>query len=415
MIEILMRILRLNVQRLIGPINFFAVAVLTIGTELPSSAQGTYGQWKNGPRGEADFFPIGVWLQSPKNAPRYKAAGINLYVGLWQGPTEAQLHALKAAGMPVICAQNSLGLAQKDNPMIVGWMHGDEPDNAQAIRGQKGYGPPILPQDIVANYEKMRAADPTRPVVLNLGQGVAWDNYIGRGVRRNHPKDYAEYVKGCDIPSFDIYPAVHSDPAIAGKLEYVAHGVERLARWAGSAKPVWNCIECTRISNTETKPTPQQVRSEVWMSIIHGSRGIIYFVHQFKPAFQEAALLEDQEMLGAVTAINREIKEFAPVLNSATITNGVEVQATAAGGLIALLTKRHGGATYPFTANMRNQPTRAQFTLSDRGNTLVELLDQGRRLAMRKNTFTDEFPPYAVHQYRIPDANLRPTGVSGKE
>ena len=43
-------------------------------------------------------------------------------------------------------------------------------------------------------------------MLLNLGQGVAFDNYIGRGVRRNHPEDYPEYVKGCDIASFDIYP-----------------------------------------------------------------------------------------------------------------------------------------------------------------------------------------------------------------
>ncbi len=34
-------------------------------------------------------FPIAVWLQSPSRAAEYKAIGINLYVGLWRGPTEA--------------------------------------------------------------------------------------------------------------------------------------------------------------------------------------------------------------------------------------------------------------------------------------------------------------------------------------
>jgi hypothetical protein len=33
------------------------------------------------------------------------------------------------------------------------------------------------------------------------------------------------------------------------------------------------------------------------MSLIRGSRGLIYFVHQFKPTFREAALLDDPEML----------------------------------------------------------------------------------------------------------------------
>ena len=143
--------------------------------------------------------------------------------------------------------------------------------------------------------------------MLNLGQGVAWDGWYGRGSRTNHPEDYAQYVQGGDIVSFDIYPAVHDKPAVAGKLWYVARGVERLRGWADGSRIVWNCIECTRISNTKTKPTPQQVKAEVWMSIIHGSQGIIYFCHQFQPRFIEAGLLADEEMARAVGAINREI------------------------------------------------------------------------------------------------------------
>ena len=239
-----------------------------------TDAASPYARWKNGPPSDPAYFPIAVWLQNPKNAERYKAAGINLYVGLWRGPTTNQLAALQQAGMPVICSQNARGLENKDNPIIVGWMHGDEPDNAQSLGRGKGWGPPILPEVIVRDYEKIRGADPTRPVFLNLGQGVAWDNYIGRGVRRNHPEDYPAYLKGCDIASFDIYPVVHDHPDVAGKLEFVARGVQRLRQWTGGQKPVWNCIECTHIGNPSTKPTPQQVRSEVWMSLIHGSRGL---------------------------------------------------------------------------------------------------------------------------------------------
>ena len=90
-----------------------------------------YAQWGNGPSSDPDYFPIGVWLQSPSNATRYQAAGINLYVGLWRGPTAEQLAALSAVGMRVICAQNEVGLAHADDPIIAAWMHGDEPDNAQ--------------------------------------------------------------------------------------------------------------------------------------------------------------------------------------------------------------------------------------------------------------------------------------------
>ena len=282
-------------------------------------------------------------------------------------------------------------------------MHGDEPDNAQARPGGKGYGPPILPEKIVANYERIRAADPTRPVLLNLGQGVAWDNYIGRGVRRNHPEDYKEYVKGCDIASFDIYPAVHSDAAIAGKLEFVPQGVDRLVQWAGPERIIWNCIEASRISNVKTKPTAEQIRSEVWMSLIHGSRGIIYFVHQFKPTFQEASLLEDKELLQAVTALNKQIQELAPVLNGPTIANAIGARPAGQDVPIASMVKQHAGASYLFAVNMRNQPTRGLFKVqSSTGGASVEVLHESRALPAHGGEFTDEFSSYTVHLYRIP-------------
>src|SRR5204863_8168960 len=120
-----------------------------------------------------DFFTLAVWLQEPPNAARYQAAGINLYVGLWKGPTEEQLAELKKHGMHVICAQNAVGLRHKDDATIVGWMHGDEPDNAQSLGRGKGYGPPVLPATIVENDGKLQKADPSRPVLLNLRPGVA--------------------------------------------------------------------------------------------------------------------------------------------------------------------------------------------------------------------------------------------------
>lgn len=359
-------------------------------------------RWKNGLPADEAYFPIAVWLQNPKNAARYRAAGINLYVGLWRGPTTNQLAELQRAGMQVICGQNRLSLEQKDNPVIVGWMHGDEPDNAQSLGQGKGYGPPVPPERIARAYERMRDADPTRPILLNLGQGVAWDNWIGRGVRRNHPEDYPEYVKGCDIVSFDIYPAVHENPEVAGKLEFVAKGVERLGQWTRGEKSVWNCIECTRISNPRIKPTPEQVRAEVWMALIHGSRGLIYFVHQFKPTFNEAALLDDATLLAAVTAINRQVRELAPVLNRPTIVDGVTARSSTADAPIACMMKRRGDLAYLFTVNLRGQPAQGSFQVRDwQGNVSAEVLGESRRISVRSGGFVDEFKPYEVHLYRF--------------
>jgi hypothetical protein len=365
-----------------------------------------YQRWQHGPPADPAFFPIGVWLQDPRNAEAYKRAGINLYVALWQGPTEPQLATLKAAGMSVICGQTRIGLAHRDDPTIIGWMHGDEPDNAQEIRdektGRRRYGPPVAPAKIVAGYERLRAADPTRPVMLNLGQGVANDEWKGRGPGASLD-DYPAYIRGADLISFDVYPVAGLDrPDRADLLWYVPKGVDRLVKWTGGRKPVWNCIECTRIDNPTAKATPAQVRSEVWMALVHGSRGLIYFVHQFKPRFNEHALLDDPEMLAAVTAINHQIKELAPVLNSPAVIDVATVRSSDPAAPIDLMVKRQPDATYLFAVGMRNRLARGSFVVHGLPTSATaQVLGEDRSLKITEGQFADDFTAYGVHIYKI--------------
>jgi hypothetical protein len=373
-------------------------AALLALSSFAAADQSPYAPWKNGPPTDDSFFPIAVWLQSPHNAARYKAIGINTYVALWDGPTQAQLDTLAKNDLKVICHQN---LKFKDNKTIIAWMHGDEPDNAQPLPKGKGYGPPITPEKIVADYQKIKDADPTRPVMLNLGQGVAYDNYIGRGVRRGKLEDYPKYLQGCDIASFDIYPAVHETPEIAGNLTYVPKGVTRLRKWSNDQKIIWNCIETTRIGNLKVKPTPGQVRSEVWMSLIHGSRGIIYFAHEFKPKFIEAGLLADAEMAKAVGEINAQIKDLAPVLNSPA--DPAAATAKSANQEVPIdITTRHSGQTlYLFAAAMGKAQTQAIFKIAHQaGESKIEVLGEDRILTATDGQFQDTFNNYAVHLYR---------------
>lgn len=399
-----------------NPINLSAPGVVLMSVLLAAIAQcggsqqaheslSPYARWANGPARKANEFPIAVWLQDPSNAARYKAAGFNLYVALWEGPTEAQLTALKTAGMPVICAQNAVGLAHRTDPTIVGWMHGDEPDNAQAVTdpatGKQSYGPCIPPDRIVADYARIKAQDPTRPILLNLGQGVANDAWVGRGPGAKL-EDYATYVNGGDLVSFDVYPVAGLDrPDSADFLWYVPKGVDRLTHWTGGRKPIWNCIECTRIGG-DRKPTPHQVRAEVWMALIHGSRGLIYFVHEFKPKFDEHALLDDPEMLAEVTAINRQIEALAPLLNSPTLDKAATVQSSSPATPIDIMAKRHGQELTLCAVGMRNAATTGTFTVPGAAaSATVEVLGEGRTLTMSHSRFTDTFHPYDVHLYRL--------------
>jgi hypothetical protein len=382
-----------------------AAAVVTLlALSSPTAAE---RRWENGFPDRPDFFPLCVWVQNVRNAERYKAIGINTYVALYRGPTEEQLAALEKAGMYAVVDQNQRSLKFRDSKVIVAWMHGDEPDNAQARRdGQPGWGPPVAPEKIVADYERIKATDPTRPVLLNLGQGAAWDNWHGRGVRSRHPEDYPQYLKGCDIASFDIYPVTHESPEVAGKLWYVGQGVQRLHDWTagadGAAKPVWACIETTHIHNEKAMPTPQQVRSEVWMAIAHGATGIIYFCHEFKPQQIEAGLLEHPEIVEAVKQVNAEVTRFAPDLNSPTVPDAVELAPTTTPPAVKVLCKRSGRDLLLFAVSRTDTPQRVSLTVRGAApDAPVQRLDDGRRLALRSGQFDDDFGPYEVHLYRI--------------
>lgn len=393
-----------------GSINDKSTAV---GKSKANNTESPYAQWEFGPSPDPNFFPIGVWLQNPSRASQYKAAGFNFYFGLWQGPTESQLSALQSHKMRVICDQNTVGLAHRNDSLIMGWMHGDEPDNAQWDAATQSYGPPVPTQEIIDDYHDIVANDSKRPVFLNLGQGVANDEWVGRGPDASLD-DYPEYVKGADVVSFDVYPVVGINKSDGEKyLWYVAKGVDRLREWTNYEKPVWNFIECTHISNPDKKATPQQVKAEVWMSLIHGSNGICYFVHQFEPTFIEAALLVDQEMLTAVTQINNQIHELAPVLNSPTIENGVTVVSSESTIPIDAMVKHYDGSTYLFAVPMRLGPATGSFEFTGySGSASLEVLGEERTINVVDGKFEDSFETYEVHLYKLSDVV---TGVKDEE
>jgi hypothetical protein len=230
---------------------------------------------------------------------------------------------------------------------------------------------------------------------------VANDEWAGRGP--NAKLDvYPEYIKGADIVSFDVYPVTNiGKPDGENYLWYVAKGVDRLVKWSGG-RAVWNALECTHIDNPTAKVTPAQLRAEVWMSLAHGSRGIIYFVHEFKPRSSDHALLDDPAMLAAVTRINAQIRQLAPVLNSRTVEGAVTVASSSSQVPIDMMVKRQQGAIYLFAVGMRNAATTGSFSLPALpSEAQVQVLDEDRTLVARNGKFTDAFKAYDVHLYQI--------------
>jgi hypothetical protein len=107
-------------------------------------------------------------------------------------------------------------------------------------------------------------------------------------------------------------------------------------------------------------------------------------------------------MLEGVTALNHQITELAPVLNSPTIADAVTVAAENQSVPLATMVKRQGGGTYLFAVGMREGATAASFTLKGlEGDTKVEVLGENRTLTARNGAFKDQFGSWDVHLYRM--------------
>src|SRR4029077_16531025 len=141
---------------------------------------------------------------------------------------------------------------------------------------------------------------------------------------------YAQASAAGDVISFDVYPVNDYN----GQLELVPNGLANLKTWTAQCNfgnnMIWNCIETTPF-NGGASPSPAQIQSEVWMSLIHGSQGIIYFVHVLSPTFREDGIFSYPASVQAVTSIDAQITSLAPVLNSSTVTNDVHISSSASG------------------------------------------------------------------------------------
>jgi hypothetical protein len=383
------------------------------GACVPASPPGAwtspYAGWTRGVPADPSFFPIAVWLQQSFHAKELAALGVNVFVGNNAGTdplAAADLATLKANGIYAIIGQDSVGLASIDDTTVIGWwMTPDEPDNAQS-NGSGGYGPPVAPSTLVTQYGAYKAADATRPMWLGLGQGVAYDAYEGRG---SNPPPESQYVPASDIVAFDIYPYNNcggdpNDQVTCGQFWLNAFGVDRLRQWSNRNQAVWSDFETTVINaGTSAGPTPEQTASEVWLALIHGANGILYFIDSWNPSFREDAIFETPAMVTAVTALDQQIESLAPVLNSATLPGLVTVSA---GGDAAVpvdtMVKASGTSLYVFSAVSRTGTASASYVVHGMtGNGTVKVVGENRTIDVVAGAFSDTFAANAVHIYDL--------------
>jgi len=146
---------------------------------------------------------------------------------------------------------------------------------------------------------------------------------------------------------------------------------------------------------------PMHTRSEVWMAIIRGATGIMYFTHAWRPKFNEFEPTE--EMRAELKRLNAQITRLAPVIVADAAKEKVSVSFD--GDLHGeLMARSHDNSLYLFINNLDLKWRGGRATIRMEGlkkGTPVEVVDEARELIADHESFSDDFAPLGVHIYRI--------------
>jgi len=358
-----------------------------------------FRQWtENAPPNDTGFFPIGVWQETGTNAQKLRARGINMIIN--------------PVNTPGIGVHNISALEDEADM----WAGAGTADWTGKIPGEGNICSPDSSKcgfSVMLDHQSEVAPGEMR--YANYGKGVVfWES----------DADAARFVNDYqDVVSVDLYWATDPDLCQASqggslfgaaqpmpeaechKASNYGRAVDRVRDLVSprNSKPVWAYVELGQPTSNSPSPIPiPEIKAAVWSSIIHEARGIVYFNHSFGGPCQSQHVLDDCDpnVAPAVTALNAQVTEFAPTLNSATVDGFVSAKGA------DTLAKGSGGDIYIFAGSNKVESQYVTLHMACGLPNEVEVVDEDRNLPVGPDgTFSDRFDDSnAYHIYRVPAA-----------
>lgn len=372
------------------------------------------------------FIPLMSWLQEPESEyssfSYLKSLNFNTFMGTTKDitPLEHGEEAKKAGGYAVVSQHNPEQVSEAaGHPYILAWHHPDEPD--MPTKNEEGvYEARHDPEMIRERYQFLRDNNIVRPVFVTF---TAYFMKESKERYNDQKKEevYPPLVNTADVVGFDMYPIYGW--GMPCRLNYPASGVRQLVQMA-NGKPVYAWIETCKGSKWmpyEKQPDvlPVHTRYQVWSALISGATAIGYFTHAWFPEFTSFA--PTQEMRDELTRLNAQITRLSRVILAPYSTRNITVEITCEEGRTSLLNRFMAteceGCLYLFVQNAdlgANAESLGQFDhISPRGGfarieveglqegSVVEVIDEDRKIAASNGYFSDEFGPLCEHIYRI--------------
>ena len=361
------------------------------------------------------YFPIGVWTQPLSLFDTWKARGVNTMVS--DSPPETIANwdqAVKNEGFMTIRPPAENPSDDVGNTVLLAWAQKDEPDMCG-----EGY---VNYPTYLANYQAWKKADPTRPIYLNFSGG----DVLGAGPDPD-PSDYAanpdcspngtpwpfncsltsnhlNYINNAlDWVSNDIYPVSGNLPDNLARYDLTGLGapIARLQSW--TTKPEFSYIETAPIYNRGV--TPDELRAEVWLAIVYGVRGFVYFPDKFDSSGNWVDWDgTPDDVAKEITKQDAVINSLAPVLQGDI--NPADLGISVPSPLLACWRKAPSGKYFIVVNPVATVKSNVTLTLTGTagGTTATVFNETPTRtitLGGGGTTITDSFTAFAVHVYVV--------------
>lgn len=267
--------------------------------------------------------------------------------------------------------------------------------------------PRATPERTMEEYQRIRLADPSRPVFMTF-TGY-FHPHFGKWSDQERQSLYPAYIRATDVVGFDIYPIYGWNKPEWIHLVYEA--TAQLTELAGQ-RPVYAWIETSKGGqytgelDRQKDVTPEHIRAEVWMAICGGATAIGYFTHIWKPSYRQFGVPEENQ--AALRDINEQLTRLAPAVLAKRNTKEIQLSVSPE-TRIASFSTEYENSLYIFAVNYDSGLKAAQVTFRLPAEitahiTTAQVVDEDRSIPLSNGTFSDNFAPLAVHIYRLEKA-----------
>ena len=294
------------------------IAASVSGGANPGNEQATFVQ---------DRFAIGFWVDPPaddhmnQHYADIAAANFTMVIGGFGARTpetiQKQIELCETYDLKAIVTMAGLSPDQlPESPAVWGYSIRDEP-NAKDFPGLR------------QTVDRIRRARPGRLAYVNLFPNYANAQQLGTQTYEEHVRRFVEEV-GVDVLSMDHYPMMKPD---ADSRSRYCSNLEVMRTYSlQQAIPFWNFFN-TMPFGPHSDPTEAQLRWQIYTSIAHGAKGVLYFCY-WTPGGNEfpkgGAIITAEgrktRHYNQAQRINHRLKTLGPTLMALTSTGVYRVK-----------------------------------------------------------------------------------------